>query len=716
MTSRPGAYTKISQEHTLNIDRFFQVLGFSPENRDLYFQIQLPQVEKQNQLKELLHLHDEINQLSLIPVNASLFAALVRGTDNITAHTLTNLYSELIAYLIRRQLNRMGLERMSTKSLFTQVPNVKECLFKIGELAYLGIYSRELICTKDILITIDKEEKSCQCLGLAEEHIRKDQLGRIMRVWSFAHLTIQEFIGAFWLFSCSWRDQCLSTRYIVNTEETFVMFKMNFRFLCGLLSDSARNVLSILYQYLPALPIPMEIMPMKVQLKYEHSFFSIIPMTEYLGWIEFTKTFIVISEILSECNSESINKSYSIVRQFLPNKMYLYISSTISPNEWKCFLQTLPLLKSIQLIQFDTEYINLSQFRSLLIQLNSCSLSLLAMTLTVKSEDFSSTIISYSNTIMESNIRFETKISLEFYGYEPTDTETDFFSKNIFLFQDICLYDTGLSTQSVEQLCHQFISTDILYYYPYYSSGFTSYVTILRHYSTAAQLNSLYLYNIPKGCVKLLRSLLPLLSNLQEIGLYGGAGAPCASLLPHISTLSNLKFLGLHPGYTETSYKEFFPIILESNTASLRGLELCFIHYFGLNNWSELLYPLLNCPNLVDIQLNYIKLQEDDAALWGRVMTTLRCLTHLFMWNVPLSDSALSSLCAGLLHHPNIRCIVLQSCKLNPNSCNIFRQLIPTVAPLEKLDISSNRLSIRNPDPTKLLRQTAELYSLTLEC
>ena len=717
VTSRPGAYTKISQEHTLNIDRFFQVLGFSPKNRDRYFQIQLPQVEKHNQLKELLHLHDEINQLSLIPVNASLFAALVRGSDNITAHTLTNLYSELIAYLIRRQLNRMGLEHMSAKSLFTLDPNVQECLFTIGELAYLGIYSRELICTKDILLTVDKEEKSCQCLGLAEEHIRKDHLGRIMRVWSFAHLTIQEFIGAFWLFSCSWRDQCLSTRYVVNTEDTFVMFKMNFRFLCGLLSNSARNVLSILYRHLPTLPISMENMPMKYQLKYEYSIYAEeIPMTEYLGWIEFTKTFIVISEILSECNSDSINKSYSIVRQFLPNKIYLYISSTISPNEWKCFLQTLPLLKSIQLIQFDTNYINVSQFRSLLTQLTSCSLSLLAVRLNVIKEDCYSTIRSYSDAIIDSKLRSETKISLELHHCELTDIESDYSSNKFFqIFKNICLYETELSTQSVQELSNQIISTDNLYYNPH-SSDSTDYVTILKHLNKATQLNSIFLYNIPEECVKLLQSHLPLLSNLQEIGLNGDVGVPCASLLPHISTLSNLKFLCLHPGYPDTSYKEYFLQILNSNTNSLKGLELNSIQYIGLNNWSELLSSLLTCTNLVYIQLCFISPQDDDVTLWGRVMTTLRCLVYLYMLLVPLSDSALSSLCAGFIHHRNIRCIVLRRCELNANSCNILTQLIPTVTLLKKLDISFNGLSKLTPDTTNLLRQTAELYSITLEC
>ena len=83
LTSRPGAYTDISTAHSLRIDRFFHVLGFSPENRDLYFQKQLENEgeDKMNEWKRLLYLHDEIDHLSLVPVNASLFASLVRDLD-----------------------------------------------------------------------------------------------------------------------------------------------------------------------------------------------------------------------------------------------------------------------------------------------------------------------------------------------------------------------------------------------------------------------------------------------------------------------------------------------------------------------------------------------------------------------------------------------------------------------------------------------------------
>ena len=57
LTSRPGAWTDISV-HELKIDRYYQVLDFSPENRDLYFKKQITN-NKRNQPKDVLGFNGE---------------------------------------------------------------------------------------------------------------------------------------------------------------------------------------------------------------------------------------------------------------------------------------------------------------------------------------------------------------------------------------------------------------------------------------------------------------------------------------------------------------------------------------------------------------------------------------------------------------------------------------------------------------------------------
>ena len=133
VSTRPGAYLELISSHPeLKIDGCLQVLGFSPENRHLYFRKQIKEEEKVTQLLSLFEQSDEMDKLSLVPVNASLFAALVRESQVLNAVTLSQLYSELMAYLIRKQMARMGLERMEKrKVLFHLQPIVLDYLSRI---------------------------------------------------------------------------------------------------------------------------------------------------------------------------------------------------------------------------------------------------------------------------------------------------------------------------------------------------------------------------------------------------------------------------------------------------------------------------------------------------------------------------------------------------------------------------------------------------------
>ena len=707
LTSRPGAYTDISTAHSLHIDRFFHVLGFSPENRDLYFQKQLENEgeDKMNEWKRLLYLHDEIDQLSLVPVNASLFASLVRDLDKVSAQTLTQLYTQLSVYLIRRQLYRMGLQMMGKKSptLSLMHPDVVVCLRNIGEIAYQGLYFRKLTSSASVTLRVDKKLRECQCLGLVLEYLQKDSMGVVTKVWSFAHLTMQEFIGAFWLSECSWGDQCASIRYIVNSSDNFNLFRMMVRFLCGLLCDSGLRVLYILYKYYPNTPVAMTNMPMYYQLNYSS------PIHSIMGWTEFTEKYLSLSALLFESNSDSNNDTFPCFRTFLPQSLFFYFDSATPPNEWECFLKSLHLLHYLELICFDSRYVTIPQFRALLSQLTSCTFHFLAVKLEL--QDYS-TLTTYSEVIRECQLPSDTKISLELSWCDLTDTESAdnvSFTSVFKIFSSLCLILTQFTHQYMQQLANQLKSTDYLYIYPHYSKITSEYETLLPHLSNTTQLTGLYFYLIPPEYMQLLETVLPRLSNLQEITLHTDT-APY-SLLPRISCLSNLKYLQLSTVVepTDSRHQEHLMQLLDMSTHTLRGLKLGYLHRIG-NSCGEVFLSLLSCTGLVEIQLTYTNLLQDDIILLGTTVSQLRFLLHLFLESVSLSDSGMLYLCRGLLFHPNIRSLCVPLCNLNSDSCVYITNLIPTLKQFNRLDMYGNNLSKPNPVPVTILKQTADLY------
>ena len=697
LTSRPGAWTDISSSHELKIDRYYQVLGFSPENRDLYFQKQITNEHKLKACWELMERHDEMKQLSLIPVNASLFAALLKGDESTSINTLTKLYYELTLYMIRRELSRMGLKEFSRVAQISYLnEDILDCLYKIGFIAFLGVANRDLASEENVPLIMGQEEYACQCLGLAHEHYRKESIGLMKKVWTFVHLTMQEFVSALWLEHTTWTEQCYSVRYISNSMTNFSLFRMVVRFLCGLLSDKAAAVLSIIYRYLTPQPIQLIDMPITYQLKYG-------PLYHHQGWKEFTEIYFQLAAIVYETNSNSVPFWYSDFQQYFPDPIYLYIQSAVSPNEWICFIQTLKLVNKIQLIYIHTDIINTTQFNSLIQEMRNCSVSLLALEFYQK---HSNTVLSYTEIFRNTEMKFDTKISFDLSECNLSDDETGvrIFQTTNQILSGMRLFINIYSNTVIKELTNQMSAIQYLYVSEY---GY-NYDILVPALCQATQLRLLQLYDIPEEHLPTLQAVLPKFSELQEIGFDNN------SLLPAISNLSKLTYLQILDNTEDTTLSVSLLQIIIGNRHSLRGMWLFCLNRIGFNNWSLFLNCLEFCTNLVQLKLYHTTLPTNDVTHWSRAVNKMNSLFELVFSNVSLYDTGLLSLCEGLIYHPAIRSLkLIGQCHLTSLSCDPLTHLIPTVSQMETLIVEG----LSYPDGARilLLKQTANEFSIELK-
>ena len=761
LTTRPGAWTDISSKHELKVDRFYQVLGFSPENRDLYFEKQIVSEYRLNECKRLLERYDEMRQLALIPVNASLFAALLKD-ESVSIHTLTQLYDELTCYLIRRQLCRMGLEELAeVKNIQLFHPCVKDCLHSIGQIALGGVYRRELTSTDKVSLTIDHVETESHCLGLAHEFHKREAVGVVTKVWGFAHLTMQEFTSAVFLRSTRWTDQCMSIRFVADSDEHFSIFRMVVRFLCGLITERSAAILTILYRKL--IPQTMQELPMYYQLAYEDAG---IQLMRYTGWYEFTKKYFQLTPILFETNSKLITNCFN---QFLQNSICIYLDNTVlpvSPNEWVCFLQSLQLVKHIQVIRIDTNYVNLTQFNSLLEIIANSPLSYLALRFFNKD---STEVLSYTNIFKLTKLRTETRISIELSSCTLTDSTTvntlstyvntlptghtilftgfitrspavNTLSTDVYtlspavntlstdvnilspavntLSTDVNILSTGVdrniagmrlynskcSNQFLQSIANQISALQYLYLQKDSPEDETIHNTILPTLSNATQLRGIYLHRIPTECHQQIIHTLSILSELQEINF------DTYSLLPHIMHLSRISFLEItRIGTEDTDLSDCLIQLIHRNQHTIRALKLYRLEDIGFKSWNGFLDALHFCVNLIKIELSFIP-QLDDVTLWSSTLCNLNSLVVLDFSFVELFDTGLISMCEGLIAHPTIKYLRVYYCKQTSESCEALTNLIHTVSYLETLRVTD--LSEPDTEPIKILKQTAEEYSI----
>ena len=694
LTSRPGAWIDISSSHELYVDRYYQVLGFSPENRDLYFKKQITNETKLKECCSLLERHDEMAQLSLIPVNASLFAALLKGEDSISIDSLTKLYDELTLYLIRRELTRMSLEEFSRVTRISNFhTDILECLKRIGFIAFLGVANRDLASEENVPLYLGQEEYGSHCLGLAHEHYKKESVGLITKVWTFAHLTMQEFTASLWLSNTPWTEQCLSIRYISHSSANFSLFRMLVRFLCGLLTNRSAAVLTIMYRHLIPQPIQLKGMPMSYQLKYTDSY-------HIRGWHSFTEMNFQLTAILYETTSPKIPIWYEHLKQFLPTPIYLYISTTVSPNEWICFIQSLDLFPHIQHLDIDTRYINSDQFKGLIQKMKICSISLLALFFDKKD---STTVLSYTDLIIETKLKVDTKISIQLNDcYFRDVTAVSIFSPtNNQILTSMKLWNNEYSNKVLQQLTNQLSAIQNLYV----RGSELSSDTLVPALCQATQLKVLYLNYIPAECHQDFIAMLPQFSELQEIKFNN------YSMLPPICNLTNLTYLEIGDYTTEDKPLSVYLLqLINGNRHTLRGMKLDYLQRIGLNNWCQFLNYLELCSNLVQLRLDDTSLPTGDVTHWCSAVNKLKLLIQLVFWDVTLYDTGLISLCQGLVYHLSIRRIRLSDCKNTSLSCDALTHLIPTLSHLEILVV--NNLSEPDGDPILLLKQTADEHSI----
>ena len=709
ITSRPAAWNEIREEHgqELRVDSNFQVLGFSPEDRDSYFEKRIITEAKLNDTKELFFRHDEINQLSLVPVNASLFTSLFNATNNILSQTLTHLYNELILYIIRRQLSRMGLKKLTRVERVAQFhPSVQKCIGYIGEEAYEGIYHRELSCREeDVTIQVDSSEYKTERLGLMQVQVKLLKSGHRVNVWTFADLTLQEYMAAVYLSHNTWVMQCVMIRFIVSTEEVFAMYKMVVRFLCGLLSDRAACLIPIICCNI--LPDTMSLIgfPMVHQLGYIKNLIAVS------DWSQFTWVYLFICTIIIETNSRLMERYFLYFIDQLPEHVSFYFNDSISPNEFHCFILSLNYFCQIKILYIETYLINPLQFKSLLHQLSSCSLGYLAIVFYGNDPE---TIYSYTNLLMSTDRPINFKISITLVRCDLPDSQrfTPLFTLRNQLTGSLRLIQSKISDEILTHLINQFSCIEYLYFVP--EASCSNWSSLQALISNNSQISGLYIVD-PMSYLHVMPSILNELSSLQELLWFKEEAYSTLPFLLNKDSLSYVKLFSPRKQTYREHSKDILVMILNNNFSNLRELYLVKLHRIGFNSWTSILTPIQACRNLVSLKLLSSSFASDDIGYWDTAILYLQSLVELFLSVIPLRDTGLMTLIKSLNRHPAIRSLRFSKCKLTSDSCEPIMMLIHTLPYLRLLKLYEPELSLPDSNPLQLLQHTAQLFSVKLE-
>uniref|UniRef100_A0A3P9KP88 NACHT domain-containing protein n=1 Tax=Oryzias latipes TaxID=8090 RepID=A0A3P9KP88_ORYLA len=203
ITSRPAAANQIPASC---VDRLTEVRGFNDAQKEEYFRRRFPDGELSSRI--ISHIKGSMSLYIMCEVPVFCWITAVVLENLLTTEqrgelptTLTDMYSHFLMVQTKRKKNKYQEEHQTSPQELTETD--REVLLKLGRLAFEHLEKGNIMFYQEDLqqCGLDVTEASVYS-GVCTEIFRRE-CGIFQKpVYSFVHLSVQEFLAAVYMFHC----------------------------------------------------------------------------------------------------------------------------------------------------------------------------------------------------------------------------------------------------------------------------------------------------------------------------------------------------------------------------------------------------------------------------------------------------------------------------------------------------------------------------------
>ncbi len=213
----------------VKISKRIEVLGFSKESIfkyvDSYFLQNEHSMQKAGELKDYLRSHVNLLHMCYLPVHAAMICFIYQQPIEDIPVTETKMYEYFTLLTIKRKLECDG-SPVEYDSLNDLDGDILESFTKVCKLAFeMTIQSKQTITLGP---TLSKNGSDVHSLGLVTVD-KTAKLFGVKDLYSFLHLTFQEFLTAYHICTCPIEEQQKIVVKYANNKEMLNVWK----FFCG---------------------------------------------------------------------------------------------------------------------------------------------------------------------------------------------------------------------------------------------------------------------------------------------------------------------------------------------------------------------------------------------------------------------------------------------------------------------------------------------------
>uniref|UniRef100_A0A3P9L5B3 NACHT domain-containing protein n=1 Tax=Oryzias latipes TaxID=8090 RepID=A0A3P9L5B3_ORYLA len=203
ITSRPAAANQIPPSC---VDRLTEVQGFNDAQKEEYFRRRFPDEELSSRI--ISHIKGSMSLYIMCEVPVFCWITAVVLENLLTTEqrgelptTLTDMYSHFLMVQTKRKKSKYQKEHQTSPQVLTETN--REVLLKLGRLAFEHLEKGNIIFYQEDLqqCGLDVTEASVYS-GVCTEIFRRECEVFQKPVYSFVHLSVQEFLAAVYMFHC----------------------------------------------------------------------------------------------------------------------------------------------------------------------------------------------------------------------------------------------------------------------------------------------------------------------------------------------------------------------------------------------------------------------------------------------------------------------------------------------------------------------------------
>ncbi|XP_053179054.1 NLR family CARD domain-containing protein 3-like [Scomber japonicus] len=203
ITSRPAAANQIPRSC---VDRVTEVRGFTDDQKEEYFKKRFSDEEQSSRIISHIKTSRSLHIMCLIPVFCWITATvldhmLTTDQRGELPKTLTDMYSHFLLDQTKRKKNKYDEGHETSPQELTEAD--RELLLKLGRLAFEQLEKGNIMFYQEDLEQCGLDVTEASVLsGFCTQIFKRESVIFQKTVYSFVHLSIQEFLAAVYMYHC----------------------------------------------------------------------------------------------------------------------------------------------------------------------------------------------------------------------------------------------------------------------------------------------------------------------------------------------------------------------------------------------------------------------------------------------------------------------------------------------------------------------------------